>query len=151
MRLSLALVERDRLAEQPERVVGPSREPGKRPGAVEELGSRERPVREPGGLFEIPLGFGGGAERGCPFAGTGEHRLRLLLDLGGIVGLRRRLVGGDVVGGDDLDDLVLLACEGRGQVFGRREVAGAALALGERLVGDVADEVLQEAVLSVFG
>ena len=68
--------------------------------------------------------------------------MRLLLDLGGVVGLGRRLARGDVVGGDNLDHLVLLAGEGRGQVFGCREVASAALTLGERLVDHVTDEVL---------
>ncbi len=149
--ISLVLVECDRLAEQPERVLGPSRVPGERTGPVEEFGSCQRPVREPGGLLEVALRLGGGAERGCPFAGPGEHRLRLLLDLGRVVGLRRRLVGGEVVGGDDLDHLVLLAGEGGGQVLGRSQVAVAAVALGERLVGNVADEVLQEAVLAVLG
>ena len=36
-------------------------------------------------------------------------------------------------------------------MVGGSEVRGSALSLRERLVGDVADEVLQEAVLAVLG
>ena len=53
--------------------------------------------------------------------------------------------------GDHLDDLVLVGGERGAQVRGRGEVPGPALALRERLVGDVADEVLEEAVLAVLG
>ena len=53
--------------------------------------------------------------------------------------------------GDHLDHLVLVAGERRAQVLGRGEVPRPALALRERLVGDVADEVLEEAVLAVLG
>ena len=149
--VTLGLVERDRLLEQPGGRLGLGGVGGEPARPVEQGGFRERLVGQPGGLLEVALRFGGSAERGGPFAGAGEHRLRLLLDLGRVVGLRRRLVGGDVVGGDDLDHLVLLPGEGGGQVLGRCEVAGAALALGERLVGDVADEILEEAVLAVLG
>ena len=51
---------------------------------------------------------------------------------------------------DHLDDLVLVGAE-PAQVLGRGEVTRPPLVLRERLVGDVADEVLQEAVLAVLG
>ena len=49
----------------------------------------------------------------------------------------------------DLHDLVVVG-DSRAQVCGGREVACVALALRERLVGDVPHEVLQEAVLPVL-
>ena len=45
---------------------------------------------------------------------------------------------------------LLLASECSLDVFGRSEVSHPALPLRERLVGNVADEVLQEAVLAVL-
>ena len=53
------------------------------------------------------------------------------------------------MGGEHLGHLVELG-EGALQVLGGGQMAGLALALGQRLVGDVADEVLQEAVLAAL-
>ena len=50
-----------------------------------------------------------------------------------------------------LDHLVLVGGECPAQVLRRREMLRPALALRQRLVGDVADEVLEEAVLAVLG
>ena len=51
---------------------------------------------------------------------------------------------------EHLGDLVLVRDASR-EVVGRGQVAGLALAPRERLVGDVADEVLEESVLAVLG
>jgi hypothetical protein len=53
------------------------------------------------------------------------------------------------VRGDDLGDLVLVG-EDIDKVGGSGEVARATLLLRERLVGHVADEVLEKAVLAVL-
>ena len=53
--------------------------------------------------------------------------------------------------GDHLDDLVLVGAPALGQVGGDSEVLVLAVALGERLVRDGSDEVLQEAVLPSLG
>ena len=51
---------------------------------------------------------------------------------------------------DHLDHLVVVS-EGSAQVGGGGEVPGTTLSLRERLVGDVAHEVLEKAVLAVLG
>ena len=53
--------------------------------------------------------------------------------------------------GDHLDELVVVRAEDRAQVSRGGEVLGAAVSLGDCLVGDVPDEVLEEPVLAVFG
>jgi len=50
---------------------------------------------------------------------------------------------------DDLDDL--LVAQPLAEEAGRSQVAGLSVAARERLVGDVADEILKEAVLPVLG
>ena len=51
---------------------------------------------------------------------------------------------------DHLDDLVLVGGERPRQILGRSQVLRPPLALRKRLVGDVPDEVLQEAVLAAL-
>ena len=53
------------------------------------------------------------------------------------------------MGGDDLGDLVL--AETGGEVVGGSEVLVAPLPFGQRLVGDVAQQVLEEGVLALLG
>ena len=60
-------------------------------------------------------------------------------------------MGGEVVRCDHLDHLLFLLREGCAQVGGGCEVSGTTLSFRERLVGDVADEVLEEPVLAVLG
>ena len=55
------------------------------------------------------------------------------------------------MGGDDLDDLLLGDAEARLEVSGGGQVAALPVAARERLVGDAADEVLEEAVLAALG
>ena len=55
------------------------------------------------------------------------------------------------MGGDDLDDLLLGDAEARLELRGRGEVAALPVAARKRLVGDAADEVLEEAVLAALG
>ena len=76
--------------------------------------------------------------------------MRLPAHLRRVRGLGIRFVGVDVVRGHDLCDLVLLG-ERRAQERRCREVARPPLVARQRLVRDVADEVLQEAVLAVLG
>ena len=71
-------------------------------------------------------------------------------DLACVVCVGRGLIGGEAVRGEDLDDLVLFG-KGGFEMLRRREVAGAALLPRERLVGDVANEVLEEPVMAVLG
>ena len=152
MRVALLLVERDRLLEEPAcrvRVSRPSRP--SRPARSRSAALSRRILGELGRLLEVAPGLGGRRERLGALAGAHEHGLRLALDLGGVLGVRGGLVGGEVVRRDDLDDLVLVLRERSAQVRGGREVPRAALPLRERLVGDVAHEVLEEAVLAVLG
>ena len=74
----------------------------------------------------------------------GGHRLGA--DQGGI-----RIVGDgvqrvQVVPGDDLGDLFAVAGEGRAQVGGHGQVAGLAIAAGDRVVGDLPQHLLGEPV-----
>jgi hypothetical protein len=63
-------------------------------------------------------------------------------------GVKIEPVGLEQVRGDDLCDFVL--AQGGSEVLGGGEVLGASVALRQRLVGDAADDVLEEAVLTVL-
>ena len=123
---------------------------GEPAGPVEQLGPLARVVREPDRLRQVALRLAEGRERRGALARADERLVRLSPHLAGVGRLGIRLVRVDVVGGDHLGDLVLVR-ERRAQVRGRGEVAGTPLVPRQRLVGDVADEVLQEAVLPVLG
>ena len=93
------------------------------------------------GLLEVPLTFLGGAEGSRPLTCSRQHLSCLGADLAGIVRLRPGLDGGEVVGSEHLGDVVFVS-EDVLQVGRGGQVPCLPLALGERLVGDVADEVL---------
>jgi hypothetical protein len=68
-----------------------------------------------------------------------------------VVRIGHRVVGVEVVRGDDLDDLALLGGgECSLQVLRSREMPDPPLVLRERLVGNVPDEILEEAVLAML-
>src|SRR5581483_781428 len=73
------------------------------------------------------------------------------LDLARVRRLGRGPVRVEVVGGDDLDDLVLLRAPDGRQVACGGEVLLLPLPPRDRLVGDVADDVLEERVLAALG
>ena len=107
VRVALGLEDAERPVE-----VGAARARGRRPEAIRPArscssASVERIVGELGRLGEVALGLLVRAERRGPLAGARELVRRLASDLGRIGGVRRRLVRGEVVGGDDLDDLLL--------------------------------------------
>ena len=83
--------------------------------------------------------------------GPDEHLAGRRADLLGVRVVRAGAVGVEVVGGDDLDDLVLLGAPDRRQELRGREVLRLALLLRDRLVGDVLDDVLEERVLAALG
>ena len=72
-------------------------------------------------------------------------------ELSGFVGVGLELERGEVMRGDDLDDLLLATRPRRLEERGCGEMPGLAIALRERLVRDVSHEVLEEAVLPPFG
>ena len=74
-----------------------------------------------------------------------------LSNVGGIVRVRDRLVGVEQVGGDDLDDVVVLVAGHGDQVIGGREVARPPVALRHHVVRHPTDEVLEEAELAALG
>jgi hypothetical protein len=97
------------------------------------------------------LGLRVRAQLGGALGGAGQHVAGRPLDLFRVVGVGRRPPGVEVMRGDDLDDLVLIrpAPEGR-QVPRRGEVLLLPLALRERLVGDVLDDVQEKRVLAAL-
>ena len=93
-----------------------------------ELRRDDRVVGQLGRPLEGPLRLPVGGERGGPLARADEHLAGALSDRGRVGGVRRRLEGVEVVGGDDLDDLVLLAARRRGEERGSGEVLRLAVA-----------------------
>ena len=92
------------------------------------------------------LGEGDGlvvrAERGGSLGGAAQREACLGRDRIGLGARGRGLVGRQVVGRQDAGQLLVAE---RLEVAGRGEVAGAPVAPGERAVGDLADERLDEA------
>ena len=147
--LTLGLVRVMSLVEErsgPARFVRPL---GHLSGEVCERGRCERVLAELGRLLEVPLRLGCGTERRGAISRLGKSVTRLLLDLLRVRRVGCRSVRGQVVGGQHLDDFFL--AEAGAQERGGREVLRAPVTLAQGLVGDVADEVLQEAVLAVLG
>jgi len=120
------------------------------PRLLEKLRLDERLGRQVGGLLVIALSLLRRAKRSCAYAGEREHLACLRADLGTVLCVRSRRDGGQVVRGEHLGHLVGVG-EHTLQMSRRGQVARRALAFGERLVGDVANEVLQEAVLTALG
>jgi luciferase-like monooxygenase len=113
-----------------------------------ELAWLERFVGERSCSLEIPPRLAGGPEGPRSFTGTDQCHARTLLD-----SLRILRIGGEFVRLDEVrrDHFChFFVCQRCGQMFGGGEVASFALALGERLVGDVTDGVLQEPVLTLL-
>ena len=150
VRVALLLVDLDRLLEEPAGGVGVAGPRSSLAGVVEERRPHRRRLRQARRLLEVAACLRSRTERPGALAGAGEHDLGLLPRLGRVIGVRYGLVGGEVVGGDDLDHLVVV-CERLDQVLGGREVADPPFALRKCLVRDVAHEVLEEPVLPVLG
>jgi hypothetical protein len=132
------------------RAFSPELPQGHDPGALVQARLLVRLLRERGRLREVVLGLLTRGERGRALACPCEEIARALLDLRRVGIVRGCLVRRQVMRGEHLDDLLLggerlldLRCGG--------EMAGLALALRERLVGDTTHEVLEEAVLPVLG
>ena len=121
------------------------------PCTVEQSRPLGRVLREPGRLLEVAPRFRHGGQRAGPLAGPRQQLSGARPDFGRVFGVRLRLVGGEVVGGHDLDDLPLRVAEAGFEQRGGRQVTRLTLTTGERLVGDAPDQVLQEAVLAAFG
>ena len=149
MRLTFALVDGERLGQQRDRGVGSRCGVGKPAGPVEQRGPLQRRLAQVRGPLQVALGFAGCSQGRRAVARTNKRLTRLVLDLGCIGRVRRRLVRRQVMGGDHLDELVLLGVRGL-EVRGRGEMPRAPFPLRERLVRDVTDELLEEAVLPVF-
>ena len=81
-------------------------------------------------------------------AGPGQGVSSSASDLGRVVCIGDGAVGLEQVGCDDLCNLVV-GDRGR-EMRGSREMPALALVARERLVGDVTDEILEEAVLAVL-
>lgn len=98
----------------------------------------------------MPLRLLVGGEGGRSLAGTLEAVARRFLQLGCVLGIGRCVVGLEVVGRHDFDDLDVVGPELVLEVCGDLEVAGLPLLPGEPVVGDLQDERLQEAVLAAL-
>jgi hypothetical protein len=151
MRQPLALVELERALEIDLGLLEAPRRPRGSPGPLAQRRLGEGFVREGGGPLEVVLRLLVRRQRGGTFAGAGEHLLRLDPDRRCVFGIGCRLIGVEVVGGDHLDDLLLAVAEGLHEMRSRGEMADFALGLGERLVGDPLEQVLEEAVLTSLG
>ena len=145
----LRLVQLDRLLEVGERIRQPSDQSGHLAGPLMQLCPFAPHGREGERLLEIALPLGTGRERGGPFAGPHEHLARSGADRVRIRRLGVRFARGEVVRGHHLRCLRLLAeaLEPRRS----RQMPGLPLGSRERLVGDLPEQVLQEAVLAALG
>ena len=151
VRVALALVQRERLLEEASRSVRIRGTHSHLARLAEERSSLGRIVREVRRVLEVPPGLGSRGQRLGALSGAHDHGLGLALDLCGVFCVGCGIVSGEVVRRDDLDDFVLVLRKCSTQVSGGGEVPGATLLLRERLVGDMPNEVLQEAVLAVLG
>ena len=129
--------------------LGPRGAVGHAPGLGHELGPQCVVVHEHCGLLEVPLCLGRRAERGRALAGQLERAGRAPLQLRGVFGVGHCVECGEQVGCDH--GCQLFVRTGRAQVVGGGEVQLLAIAASERLVGDAAHEVLEEAELTVLG
>ena len=148
VRLACALIEADRLDEQKLASLKVGRRLRCARRVLEQLGALQYVICERGRLCQIALSFARRGERLRSQGGTDEGIARPCLQLGVAVGCR--LVCVHKMRRDDLGNLVGVG-ERMLEVRRGREVAHAPVALRQRLVRDVADEVLQEPVLAVFG
>src|SRR5205823_8228792 len=121
------------------------------PCAIEKSSPLERILRKPRRLLEVAPGLRHCGQRAGPLTCPRQELSGARPDLGRILGVRLRLVGGEVVGGNDLDDLLLGLAEAGFEQCGCRKVTGLTLTTRKRLVGDALDQVLQEAVLPALG
>ena len=99
-------------------------------------------------LLEVVLSPFRHRERSGPFPGSRRHLPRHGLHVSGVGRARSQLVGLQVMGGDDFDDLVLVGSPRLEEIAGDREMLVLAVALGKRLVRDRSHEVLEERVLA---
>ena len=149
MCLALRLEDLERLAEQPGGGVHVGGVVGEPAGPVEQPRPLTGIVGQSCGLRKVALCLAGGRERLGALAGAEQRLARLLAHFLGVGRVGRRLVRVEVVRGDHLGDLVVVG-ECLVQVFRGCEMACPPLAFRQRLVCDVANEVLQEAVLAVL-
>ena len=87
-------------------------------------------------------------ERRRALRGTDEHLARHRADLLGVHVVRSGSVGVEVVGGDDLDDLVLLGAPDGREESRRGEMFRLSPLLGDGVVRDLLHDVLEERVLA---
>ena len=113
-----------------------------------ERGALARIRRDRDGLAEVGDGLVVRAERGGALGGPGRASRAWTATASASAPSGRCLVGRDVVRGQRAGQLVVAE---RLEVARRGEVAGPPLALGQRAVGDLADERLDEAVLAALG
>ena len=139
-----ALVRRTRLLVAPADLRHPA-------GTLEQRRLGARVARQVGRLLEVPLRLLARSEGRGTLACPCESLVRLRLDRRSVGRVRRCAIGVDVMRREHLDDLVLGRPPLPLEVLRRGEMTGFALLLRERLVGDEAEQVLQEAVLATLG
>ena len=132
-------------------LLDPCPDRGHQAGLLDQLGLRDRVVDERCCALVVALRREVRAERRCPLPGPDLGIVGSLPNVGRIVRVRDRLVGVEQVGGDDLDDVVVLVAGSRDQVVGRREVPRPPVALRHHVVRHPTDEVLEEAELAALG
>ena len=140
------LEERHRPLEVRQRLGRPSAVPRHHPRLLVKAGPLEGIAHELGRLLEVALRLQGRRQRPRPLAGPDERRGGPAGDLACVVGVGICVARGEIVGGDDLDHLVVALVQSRGG-----EVTRLALVLREHVVRDPAHEILQEAVLPALG
>jgi len=99
--------------------------------------------------LEVALRLGRGTERGRSLAGLEQCLVGFAAEPFGVGCVGVEPVGVEQVGGDHLGHLVL--AEGGREVLGGCEVLLAPVSLWQGLVGDVAEQVLEERVLALLG
>ena len=85
------------------------------------------------------------------FRGADQCRDGVAPDFSGVGVVGNGLQGVKVVAGDDVGDFLAVAGEGGAQVLCRSQVPGLAVAPRQRVVGDLAQHVLSEAVAAALG
>ncbi len=150
VRVARGLVDGRRLTQEPLGDVVVRGVHGEPAGPIEESAALTEVVRQRGGPFNVLGGFACSRERFGSRRGAKERAGCLVSYRDRIGRVGDRLGRGQVVRREHLGDLVLGGKRAL-QVLGRGEVASPALAFRQRLVGDMAHEVLQEPVLPLLG
>ncbi len=149
--VALGLEQRESLVEAALRLGSKAVDEGNRAGPLEKLGLEQRDLGKLGCLVEVPSRLVVRGQRRCPLRRRPQALARLHPELGGVVRVRRRPVGLEVVRGDHLGDLLLVRADAGFELGRDAQMAFLPFLARQRVVGDLLEQGMQESVLAALG